>query len=73
MMVDRIVRPSEAETLTGYCDMHLRRLEARGEFPRRFKLSENGGTYGATGWKLSSIQDWVERRAASASEPVEAA
>ena len=71
-MVDRIVRPSEAETLTGYCDMHLRRLEARGEFPRRFKLSENGGAYGATGWKLSDIQDWIAKRAATA-ESVEAA
>ena len=62
---DRIVRPAEAEQLTGYCDVHLRRLEARGEFPPRFKLSEAGGPYGAVGWRLSSIQHWIERRAAS--------
>ena len=48
-MIDRIVRPTEAELLTGYCDVHLRRLEARGEFPRRFKLADGGGPYGAVG------------------------
>ena len=69
--IDRIVRPAEAEKLSGYCDMHLRRLEDRGEFPRRFKLSSNSGEYGAVGWKLSDIQAWIERRAASA-EPTAA-
>ena len=39
-MIDRIVRPTEAETLTGYCDVHLRRLEARGEFPQRFRCRQ---------------------------------
>ena len=63
---DRIVRTAEAELLTGYCDVHLRRLEARGEFPKRFKLSNAGGEYGAVGWKLSSIQRWIEQRAGTA-------
>ena len=63
--VDRIVRPTEAENLTGYCDVHLRRLEARGAFPKRFKLAENSGPYGAVGWRLSSIQKWIEKRAAT--------
>ena len=67
--VDRIVRPTEAETLTGYCDVHLRRLEARGEFPKRFKLAKNSGPYGGVGWRLSDIQAWIEQRAASAGEP----
>ena len=62
--VERIVRPHEAETLTGYTDMHLRRLESRGEFPRRFKLSENGGAYGGVGWKLSDIQNWIDEQRA---------
>ena len=70
-MPDRIVRPSEAEKLTGYCDVHLRRLEARGEFPKRFKLTEDSGPYGAVGWLLSDIMAWMERRAASACEPAE--
>ena len=68
-MTDRIVRIAEAEKLAGYHDVHLRRLEARGEFPRRFKLSENSGPYGAVGWRLSDIEAWIERRAASACEP----
>ena len=63
---DRIVRPVEAEKLTGYCDVHLRRLEARGEFPKRFKLCANGGPYGAVGWRLSSIMEWMDERAATA-------
>ena len=71
--INRIVRPAEAVILSGYCDVHLRRLESRGEFPKRFKLAENGGPYGATGWLLSDIQAWMERRAASACEPEEAA
>ena len=65
---DRIVRPAEAEQLTGYCDVHLRRLEARGEFPRRFKLADGGGPYGAVGWRLSDIEGWIGRRASTAHE-----
>ena len=55
-MTDRIVRPAEAERLTGYCDVHLRRLEAAGQFPPRFKLNPDGGPYGATGW----LESWIE-------------
>jgi len=64
---DRIVRPAEAEKLSGFSNMHLTRLEAKGEFPPRFKLAENSGPYGAVGWRLSDIEAWIERRAASAS------
>ena len=66
--IDRIVRPAEAQILTGFSDMHLRRLELCGKFPRRFKLCEGSGPYGAVGWRLSSIMDWMKRRAASAGE-----
>lgn len=64
--IDRIVRPTEAETLTGYCDVHLRRLEARGQFPPRFKLADDTGAFGAVGWRLSDIAAWIEARAATA-------
>ena len=70
--VERIVRTAEAEKLSGYCDVHLRRLEERGEFPQRFKLSNGSGLYGAVGWKLSDIQAWIEKRAASAGTVPEA-
>ena len=66
--IERIVRPAEAEQLTGYCDVHLRRLEERGKFPKRFKLDSDSGQYGAVGWLMSDIQRWMAQRAASASE-----
>ena len=65
IQLDRIVRFSEAENLTGFCDVHLRRLELRGEFLKRFKLCNNSGPYGAVGWRLSSIMEWMDRRAGS--------
>ena len=64
-MTDRVIRPAEAERLSGYCDIHLRRLEAAGRFPRRFKLNPDGGIYGAVGWRLSDIERWLNDRAAS--------
>lgn len=63
---DRIVRPAEAEQLTGFTSVHLRRLELAGHFPKRFKLCEGSGPQGATGWQMSSIQEWISARAASA-------
>ncbi len=68
-MIDRIVRPAEAEKLSGYCNVQLMRLEDRGEFPKRFKLANNGALYGAVGWRLSDIQKWIESRAATARRP----
>ena len=62
---DRIVRTAEAERLSGYTSVHLRRLELAGRFPKRFKLSDAGGPFGAAGWKLSEILGWIEERAAS--------
>ena len=62
---DRIVRPREAEQLTGYCDVHLRRLEAQGKFPKRFKLTPGSGPYGACGWLMSTIQRHIAERAAA--------
>ncbi len=71
-MTDRIVRPAEAEKMSGYCNVQLMRLEAKGEFPPRFKLANNTGPYGAVGWRLSDIQDWIEARAATARRPTAA-
>ena len=69
---DRVVRIAEAERISGYSDVHLRRLEAKNEFPSRFKLAANSGPYGAAGWRLRDIQAWLERRAATVDEPDEA-
>ena len=68
-MIERIVRPAEAEKLSGYCNVQLMRLEAKGEFPKRFKLANNSGKYGAVGWRLSDIQGWIEGRAGTARRP----
>ena len=65
-MIDRIVRPKECRKIVGFCDVHLRRLEKLGQFPPRFKLAEDSGVYGATGWRLSDIMAWIEKRAATA-------
>ena len=65
-MIDRIVRTKECCQIVQFTNTHLRRLEERGEFPARFKLCEDSGMYGATGWRLSDIQDWIEKRAATA-------
>lgn len=62
---NRIVRPAEVVRLIGYTDMHIRRLEENGQFPKRFKLNSAGGTYGAVGWLMSDIQKWIEDRAAT--------
>ena len=71
-MEDRIVRPVEVAQLVGLSGMHIRRLEAAGTFPKRFKICENSGKYGATGWMLSTIREWIEKRAATVGEPTHA-
>ena len=53
------------ECLTGYTGTHLRRLEEKGLFPKRFKLNPESGPFGAVGWLESDIEDWMEARAAS--------
>ena len=55
-MTDRIIRPAEAEHKTGYCNVHLHRLEEAGILPRRFKLNPDGGKYGAVGW----MESWID-------------
>ena len=39
----RVMRLPETTRVIGLCDMTLRRLEAAGTFPRRFKLNPDGG------------------------------
>jgi len=44
---------------TGLSVSSIKRLEARGEFPRRVHISEN-----RVGWLLSEIDDWIAARVA---------
>ena len=62
---DRIVRPGEATKIDGLSDVHRRRLEKAGKFPKRFKLVADSGKYGAAGWWLSDILQYLEERAAT--------
>ena len=65
---DRVVRPKEAEKISGFCDVHMRRLEQQGKFPPRFKLAADSGPYGAVGWMLSSLLKYNKERAATAGQ-----
>ena len=67
-MEDRIVRPVEVEKLVSLSGMHIRRLEAAGTFPQRFKICEGSGKYGATGWMLSTIQEYMATRVATVAD-----
>ena len=64
-MTDRIIRTRECTDMVGFSNVHLRRLEEKGEFPARFKLANDSGKAGACGWRLSDVQGWIEARAAT--------
>jgi hypothetical protein len=65
--VSRIVTAAELpEYGIDYCYQHLRRLEFRGEFPKRIYLSAR-----KFGWLRSEIEQWIEERAAARGEPWE--
>jgi predicted DNA-binding transcriptional regulator AlpA len=59
---DRVMRHDEVKALTGYTETHLRRLEAQGRFPRRFKLNPAGGVGGSVGWSYVEVMAWLEER-----------
>ncbi len=63
-MLDSIVRPREAKKIDGLSDVHRRRLEEAGKYPKRFKSCPDSGKYGACGWMLSWLQAWQQWRAA---------
>lgn len=56
-MNQKIFRPAEVVSLTGLSLSTIKRLEQRGEFPRRIKLSLK-----AIGWKSVDIQNWIESK-----------
>ncbi len=62
-MTDRIIRTRECTDMVGFSNVHLRRLEEKGEFPARFKLANDSGKAGACGWRLSDIENWISARA----------
>lgn len=61
MELDRFIREEEVRRITGLSRTSRWRLERRGEFPRRRRISGN-----AIGWLASEIQEWVKQRAGAA-------
>lgn len=59
----KVLRTSDVEDKTGYCDRQLRDLERAGHFPKRFQLNPAGGR--AVGWLESEVDDWIAARAAA--------
>ena len=56
-MTNEIIRPRNLPQITGLSKTTIWRLERAGKFPKHIKLSA-----GATGWKRSDIEAWLEAR-----------
>ncbi len=61
----RVMRLPETTRVAGACDMTLRRWEAAGSFPKRFKLSPDSGAFGAVAHDYDEVQEYIEKRRAS--------
>ncbi len=61
-MTGWILRKPHIEQATGLTERTLRKMEAEGNFPRRFILNPAGR---AVGWRAEEVHQWIEDRAAS--------
>ncbi|MDE2128732.1 MAG: AlpA family transcriptional regulator [Betaproteobacteria bacterium] len=59
MQNDAILRFARVSEITGLGRTSIYTMMQRGEFPRGIKLGER-----ATGWRMSEIQQWIDRCAA---------
>ena len=57
----RIMLSHELREHVRYSDMHIRRLEAAGKFPVRFKISSDAQT-GRVGWWRHQVEAWLRAR-----------
>ena len=64
----RVLRIKQTVEIAGVTDMQLRRWEAAGTFPKRFKLNPDSGKHGAAGHDYSEVMEWLAERRASRSE-----
>lgn len=53
----RIIRPAELAKRLSVCKKTLDRMEARGELPKRLKISRN-----VVGWRSDQLEEWLESR-----------
>lgn len=56
-MTERILRQSEVLAITGLGRTTLWRLEKRGEFPARRRITGN-----IVGWLASEVEEWIASR-----------
>lgn len=62
MTADRPMMLShEVRQVTTFSQMHIDRLEKRGAFPRRFKISSEAKT-GRVAWWRSEVEAWLKAR-----------
>lgn len=54
----KMLRERQVKDLTGLSRVTRWRMESRGEFPRKIKLSER-----CIGWNEAEIQEWLQKRA----------
>ena len=55
--IDRIVGENECREITNLSRTSRWRMMRRGEFPQKLRISPN-----RTGWRLSSVLDWLAGR-----------
>ena len=52
-----LVLSTEISKLIPYSQNHLRRLEAKGQFPKRIRVGEN-----RVAWLRDEVDEWIETR-----------
>ena len=64
MSISKIIREPGVLHLIGCSSQTLRRMEKRGDFPKRRKIGAR-----AVGWLESEVCDWIAKRQIVLSEP----
>ena len=52
-----LILSTEISELIPYSQNHLRRLEAKGQFPKRIRIGEN-----RVAWLRAEVDNWIEAR-----------
>lgn len=52
-----LILSAEISELIPYSQNHLRRLEAKGQFPKRIRIGEN-----RVAWVEAEVEAWIEER-----------
>ena len=61
--MDKFIRRNEVYEITSIKDPQLWKLEKKGEFPRRRRLTER-----TVAWLSSEVQEWMDSRPASSGD-----